>query len=378
MISRDDLESLARREARKGSPVLSFYLNTDLSQAANVNRAFEVVLKDLLREIERQLDEDERQEFAADAGRVLRFVEDYREPKRGLVMFCDDSEDFFWHRELNVSVRDGAWWGETPYLRPLVELMDEYERYGVALTDRQRARLFTVYQGEIEEHRETEARADVRHIKSSGLDHLRSQMNIERKADEHAHWHLKHVAELLSRLASKYEFDRLILAGTDEATSHLSALLPARLQPRVVRQMNMPVDVSDAYMLEETLKVEQEVERECEVALVGELLEAAGRHERAVVKLGATLRAIQEWRVWQLVYADGFAPPGGQCVNCGALYAEKKASCDYCGQAVRGVSDLIDRADARVFEMSGKVEEVRGEAASRLREEGSIGALLRW
>jgi len=39
---------------------------------------------------------------------------------------------------------------------------------------------------------------------------------------------------------------------------------------------------------------------------------------------------------------------------------------------------LIDRADARVLEMSGKVEEVFGDAATRLRREGSIGALLRW
>ena len=79
-----------------------------------------------------------------------------------------------------------------------------------------------------------------------------------------------------------------------------------------------------------------------------------------------------------LVYADGFTPPGGECVNCGALYAEKKDACDYCGRSVREVGDLIDRADARVLEMPGKVEEVFGDAATRLRREGSIGALLRW
>jgi hypothetical protein len=379
MISRDELEGLMRRDARPGSPVLSVYLDTDQSREINIERGFETVLKDMLREIKQRLEKDEKGKFRAGAERVQRFVEEeYRDVKRGLVIFCDESEDLFRHIELNVRVRSVARWDETPYVRPLVELVDEYERYCVALTDRERARLFTIYLGEIEEHRETEAGADVRHIKSSGLDHLRSQMNIERKADEHAHRHLKHVTEWLSWLARKYEFDRLILAGTDEATSHLSALLPKRLQPRVVRRINMPLDVSDAHVLEETLKVEQEVEREREVTLVSELLEAAGKHERAVVKLGATLRAIQEWRVWQLVYADGYAPPGGQCVNCGALYAEKKDACDYCGQAVHEVSDLIDRADARVLEMSGKVEQVRGWAATRLRGGGSIGALLRW
>lgn len=367
------------REVRPGSPVLSVYLDTDQSRDINIERGFEIVLKDMLREIKQRLDKDEMGKFQADAERVQQFVkEEYHDVKRGLVIFSDQSEDLFQHIELNVRVRSVARWEETPYVRPLVELMDEYERYCVALADRERARLFTIYLGEIEEHREMEASADVRHIKSSGLDHLRSQMNIERKADEHAHWHFKHIVEWLSWLARKYEFDRLVLAGTDEATSHISALLPTRLQPRVVRRMNMPLNVRDAYVLEETLKVEQEVEREREQELVRELLEAARKHDRAVVQLDATLRAIDEWRVMHLVYADGFTPPGGQCVNCGALYAEKKDACDYCGRAVREVGDLIDRADARVIEMSGKVEQVFGDAATRLRVEGSIGALLRW
>lgn len=104
----------------------------------------------------------------------------------------------------------------------------------------------------------------------------------------------------------------------------------------------------------------------------------AGKHDRAVVKLGDTLRAIDERRVVRFVYADGFAPLGAQCVNCGALYAGAKASCDFCGQAVQAVGGLINRADARVLETRDKVEEVYGDDAARLREQGSIGALLRW
>src|SRR5690348_3943449 len=177
MISRDEVEGLMAREVRPGSPVLSVYLDTDQSREINIERGFETVLKDMLREIKQRLDKDEKAKFQADAERVQRFVkEEYRDVKRGLVIFCDDSEDFFQHIEFNVTVRNVARWEETPYVRPLVELLDEYERYCVALADRKRARLFTIYLGEIEEHRETEASADVRHIKSSGLDHLRSQM----------------------------------------------------------------------------------------------------------------------------------------------------------------------------------------------------------
>src|SRR2546430_2592214 len=223
MISKRDLESLMQREARPGSPVLSIYLDTDQSQAINVNRAFEVVLKNMLRDVKNQqsLDKHQRSEFESDAERVRNFVENYREPQRGLVIFCDESEDFFRVHEFKVPIRNGAWWRDTPYVRPLLEIMDENERYGVVLTDRQEARLFTVFLGEIEEHREAFAQLDVRRIRETGTDHIRSETNLQHKADQHAHLHLKKVAEKMSRLALSYEFDRLILAGTVEATSEL-------------------------------------------------------------------------------------------------------------------------------------------------------------
>lgn len=378
MISRDDLENLMRQESRRGSPILSLYLNTDLSLAANINRAFEVLLKDLLREIEARLDKDERKEFAADAMQVIRFVEDYREPERGLIIFSDASEDFFWVRELRISVPDGAWWGETPYLRPLIEIMDEHERYGVVLTDRKQARLFTIYLGEIEEHLEAFAQADVSHIKSSGTDHLLSQMNIERKGDEHAHRHLKRVAELMSRLARKYEFERLILAGTVDATSELAGLLPKSLRTRVVRKVSLPVEANEKEVLKETLKIEEEVEREREARIVEELITAAAKQQQAVLGLDRTLEAIREQRTWQLIYRDGFEARGTECTNCGALSASEGESCAYCGKAVREVDDLVERADTRVLNMHGHVEHVRGAAATRLQEVGSIGALLRY
>ena len=60
MISRDEVEELMRREVRLGSPVLSVYLNTDQSQEINIERGFETVLKDMLREIKQRLDKDEK------------------------------------------------------------------------------------------------------------------------------------------------------------------------------------------------------------------------------------------------------------------------------------------------------------------------------
>jgi peptide subunit release factor 1 (eRF1) len=275
-------------------------------------------------------------------------------------------------------VRNGVWWRDTPYLRPLIEILDEHERYGVVLTDREHARLFTVVLGEIEEHLEAFAERDVTHIKTSGTDHIRSQMHIQRKADEHARAHLKHVAEFTSRLSNLHAFDRLILAGTIEVTTELYGLLPKFLRTRLAGKLSLPVTTNEAEVLEASLKIEEEIERKREVELVEELITASKKQQQAVRGLDETLLALQEWRVWQLIYADDFETRGGQCTNCGALLAKDTEGCRYCGKPVRVVEDLIELAAARVIEMQGKVEQVRGAAARRLKEAGSVGALLRY
>jgi peptide chain release factor subunit 1 len=195
MISKEEIRTLIEHEGRPGHPVLSVYLDVDQSRETNLNRKFEVSLGNLLRELEQELvDEFEREEFTADANRMRRFVSEYRPGARCLVIFCGAIEDFFWYRGLDVSLLNEARWSETLYLRPLLETIDEFERYGVILTDRAQARLFTVYLGEIEEHGESFAPGVVKIVRGPGRDHIRSQLRFQRRVDQYAHRHLKRVA----------------------------------------------------------------------------------------------------------------------------------------------------------------------------------------
>jgi peptide chain release factor subunit 1 len=376
MVSRREVEALLERGTRPDSPVLSVYVDTDQSNVVNVNRAFEVVFKNMLRDIKQPEDKEKQNQLKDDAELVLRFLDDYRDTKRALVVFSDASENFFWVRELSVNVSNSLVWHAKPFVRPLLELMDEHERYGVVLTDRRHARLFTIFLGAIEEQKEAFAQADVTHLETTGTDHIRSQMNFQRKADLHARWHLKEVAQSMMKLAAKHEFDRLILAGTVEATSELQGLLPKALRARVVRKIALPIEANTALVLEETLKIEEEVERRREVDLVEQLITAAHKKQKAALGIEETLLALQEWRVWQLVYTEGFNVRGSQCTNCEALLANESDPCAYCGQPVGAVNDLIQLAAERVFDLGGKVEQVRGPAAARLKEAGSIGAIL--
>ena len=180
MISKQDLKDLLALTSETESPVMSLYLNVDQGQAVNLNRRFEATLKSLLQQTEKGLkSESYRDSFLKDASRVTTFLTDYQPEAKTLIVFCDDSRNFFWHRNLEISLQSSVHLQHRPHLRPLFEARGEFDRYGVILTDRARARLFIVVMNTIEEVRDTLAEAEVRKFDASGTDQLLSQMSFQ-------------------------------------------------------------------------------------------------------------------------------------------------------------------------------------------------------
>lgn len=378
-IARAELEKLIQRDSDADSRVLSVYLNVDQSQAVNLNRGYAAALKARLRSIEQQLgDEKLRREFAEDAQRVVQTVAAHEPHGRGLAIFCDASDNFFWQRELSVGIDNEVRWDERPYIRPLIDALDEYERYAVVLIGREQSRLFTVYLGEIEEHREFLSESKIKHIKSPGNANARSQMNIQRKDDGHVQHQMKAVSEELERFAARLRFDRLILAGPHEITREFQALLSKRMQSLVVASVPMPTEAAEHEVLAETLRVEEGVERARESVIVDDLIARAAKGTQAVMGAGPTMEALRLGSILRLVYAHGHTAPGRQCTNCSSLFADGVESCTFCGGGVRDVSDVVSRVVDRVVDSGGAVENVRGPAADTLRASGGIGAFLRF
>jgi hypothetical protein len=256
LITREELEELARLEGSDESPILSVYLHVDPSQASNMNRGFEVALRGMLSSIEQQLEGGARRaEFEADARSAADFVARYTPHARSLILFCDASADFLWHREVEVPVADDAHWGRALQLRPLLETLGEYERYGVVLVDRRRARFFSVHLLEIEEHPALITTEEVRRVRSTGTHQVWSQKHFQRRAESHAQDHLRLVAKFAERLFVDHGCDRLVLAGAHDVTAHLAGLLPKRLRSRLAGSVTLAVETTAKSVLEATLEV---------------------------------------------------------------------------------------------------------------------------
>lgn len=371
MIRQEQVDQLLAFTGNE-QPVLSLYLN--LEPARQLRRSYRIVVEDLVKDLERRLEEHDRAAFEREVARVQRFLESAQPQGKGLALFSCTPRNFWQVYPLPVAVADRLSLGPLPYVQPLLDVLDEYERYVVALVDKEKARLFTVYLGEIEEERDLFDVVPGKH-KQGGW----SQADYQRHHEVHVHWHLKRVAEELARLLRRRPFDRLVLAGPEEATSELRRLLTRPLAMRLVGSFPAEIFASEAEVLEQTLAIERQVERETEERLVSEVVELAGNGGRATLGLSATLEAIWLGRVEKLLVAEGARSPGAECASCGRLEPGAPTACPVCHGTMVLLEDVVERAVERALDERGRVEIVHGEAATRLKQAGEgVGALLRF
>jgi peptide chain release factor subunit 1 len=354
-----------------GDLVLSVYLN--LSPDRQIGRTYQVAFEDLVRELAADLEPAARAALDREAARV-RVLLDEGPRGRGLAVFSSTPRGLWQVWSLPVVVAEGVYLGRRPYLRPLLDVLDEYERYAVALVDKEKARLFVVELGEIEEQEQVYDVVPGKHDQGGW-----SQANYQRHHEAHVYWHLKRVADELIHLERRRPFERLVLAGPEEATAELERILPRHLRAKLVRRIPAELFATEAEILERTLAIERDVERAAEERLVADVLETAAAGGPAIHGLGATLEAVWLGRVHALVVADGLTAPGSECEGCGRLAVDVPAACPACGGRVRGLEDVVERAMERTLEEGGRVEVVHDEPAGRLRDAGEgIGAVLRY
>ncbi|HSN57559.1 MAG TPA: hypothetical protein VLT32_23010 [Candidatus Sulfomarinibacteraceae bacterium] len=354
---------------------LTLYLDIDQNKPANRKRGFAVQAEALLKDLKAKHGPDRG---LADASRRgLELVGKLKPEGLTALVVVNLPAKLAELHELKLPLATSAHWRRGAFLRPLVEALDEHERYGVVLTSTTRARIFTVDMGEITEHEDLISDTTSR-SRALGTDQWRSQKRRDRHHDEEVALHTKRVIDALHELALRQPFDRLIVAGTDKATAQLTRLLPRRLQGKLVRSVTMPMTASRKDVLASVLKLQQRMEREQEASLVEGLEAELHDGGKAVAGLGPVLDAVNQGRVWKLFYGKGLTVDGGECGDCGAYSTHPKGPCVYCGGEVKPVAQCLDRLSQSVMDMAGQVEVVGGPAAKRLERHGSIAALLRY
>lgn len=170
---------------------------------------------------------------------------------------------------------------------------------------------------------------------------------------------------------------RIVLAGSDDTCKELYALLSREMRKHVISVSVLPVHASLEQVANFVNNAQFRAERENEIAKVASLLERTGSRDKAVTGLAATIAALAEGRVHELVYAQGIEPDSSLCSKCGSIVVNQPA-CPKCNTVTGPAEAAMDLIIGAALGTDAAIEQVRGEAAEKLKDAGGIGAFLRY
>jgi peptide subunit release factor 1 (eRF1) len=291
----------------------------------------------------------------------------------GLAAFACFATDFCAAYPLAAPLPDLLWIDSSPYIRPLAELVDEYETFVVVAADHGRARVHLVSSGLVAGSKTI--RGDVKNrVKKGGW----SQKRYQRRRDNERLHYAKEIGELLAKLDAQEEFSRIVLLGNQEVLGELREALPAAVAAKVV---GAPAPgLADPDDAEEVLAKAFELhflqEREDERGLWERIREEALGDGLAASGPSEVLAAAREGRVEELICRRDLEVEGMRCRECELLAFAKPQQCPACKSTSVFAVDLVEEVVELVVLAGGTTDFV--DPLPGLDEVGGLAALLRW
>lgn len=373
MLTQDRIDRI-RRLKGDGFPVLSVYIN--LGPDIRETRSIRARLMDMLHPIKEavgSLEHAAATSLRTDIEHVLGLQPRLQgDIGHGIAMFTCNGRGFFEYVTFPRRVWDKAVADATPYIRPLVAVLDEFHRYCAVVVDRRRAEIFEYYMGDLGVH-ESSVREGLRTSHFEGWYGL-AEHGVRRRAEESWHRHYRETAKVVEEAFASRGFELLLLGGHREAVQEFEPFLSRRLKQRIGGRFILdPHTMTPATIREHCTRLEDEFERREEEALVQGLLETWHRAGPAVIGLEHVLDAANARAISHLVVSDGTVAPGVVCDRCGWLGVDRER-CLLCDTETRSTTDVIDELTEITIDEGGLVEHV---FAHTPLETHKLGALLR-
>ena len=353
--------------------VLSAYIDT--SPERSIGRAYLIGFRDRTREIREQLPKTQVAEFDGAVTRAEEILlRAYSPGHPGIAVFAASDEQYAFAAPLLNRPTESVLYGAQPVIAPLAAAVDDLERVVVLLFDKERARIFLVFMGEIEA--QLSLFDDVPGKQKTGDWFALSQKRYARHHEDHVRRHAKRVIAALLHELAHHSFDRLLIGGPPEAIAMLEDHLPRRLRTHLSGSLPLELFASDAEVLASVRTALVEIERRDERTAVRALIDSAGS-PRVALGPDAVLRALSEGRVHQLLLVDASLGEARECPGCGLL-SQSDGPCPRCGAAPGVVADMRELAIRAALNQDARVDIVTGEAAALLASHGGIAARTRW
>ena len=357
--------------------ITSLYLGVRETDKAKKN--IEIRYKDLVREKELFLakkiqDRHLRAGIEKDFKKIQEYLSHSYDWKglKGISIFSSVAMNLWQVYALPPRVRDIFSVDRTPYLSPLVALLDEYRPFCIVLVDRMRAKIFEVYLGQIQNVVELIDEIS-RRTKTGGGWKGNEDQKLKRHQEEEIHRHFKHVVQSLGAISKQFRPEGLVLGGHRQDLIAFESFLPHEWREKVVGRVNVDLHASHEAILEKGLEIESSHRRAYEEKLVGTLEEQVA-DKRAVAGVLKTLEAYRKGQIHRLVVDRALRVTGSRCMDCEFL-GHGEEVCPHCQSRLYPISDIVDDLVETIVKRGGKVEYVSGNGS--MSQLGGIGAILR-
>jgi peptide subunit release factor 1 (eRF1) len=363
MMQEQDLQELAELTSQD-VPILSLYLNVDPHRRSTEEP--KLALRRLLSQAA------EAGAAQADIERAERFFEhEYNRQGRSVACFSFQKRDFWRSYVMLVSMEDFVFVGLRPYVKPLSDVWDNYQRFGVVMVDREGARVLVYHLGALEDTAGTLG-AEVRRHKQGGW----AAQKLQRWEDQEGKRNLKEAAAWADEYLRERGVRRVVLSGTEHNLAEFRAVLPRALADKVIGDIGLDMSASPVEVWEHAFVVAQQAQRRAENDLLGQVVTAAHKGGAGAIGLADTLHALQTGRVYHLLVDRGLHVPGFLCSNCAAVVIEPVPACPYCAAKLAPVGDAVNLALHRALEAGLKVSVL--EPGPELAQAGRMAAVLRY
>ena len=339
----DELKIRRLRRFGQGRSVLSVYLQTEPGLA--LHHGHEAALLDVLRELREKAGDENEADLAVETERVLTFVrDDYVPTGRTLAIFSSRPRRLFETLTLQLPLRTTARIGPKPYVTPLELALEDHPRVAVALVSEEEVRLMTTVLDQIEFERRVKEAIPGRQRQGGW-----AAFKYQRDRERHIRDHFRHVVRELQELQRELPYERLVVAGTDEATAAMVKLLPGGLKKKLAGTFREEQFGSSAELAQRASLVAADAERAEELQLSEAILDRALAGGTAVLGWEETRRALVLGKVHRLAISG------------------EELGFERADEAL----DLASASNAQVAVVHGAAEEVLGPYHG-------IGALLRY
>ncbi len=377
----DELNELDRFKGN-GSKVISFYLNIDGALFPR-RQDLEPDLTAQLRSVEKSflkndnIKTEEKRSMAADLEKIDQYVrfELDREDKRGLVIFASIDQGLWKVVTLPVRVPSLVAVDTMPQVATLTSVIGQYDHYCTVVVDRRKARIFSVYMGEIEELSGVFEDNVPDQVKGGDWAALR-QNKIAHHIEDHLVRHLKNVSKKTLAYYKARKFDHLLIGGSKEVIPKFKEMLQPYLKNRVGGEFVADPDGPINVVLKKSIECEEKFELERENDLIERVAGEGSDKKNSVIGLDDTVRAIERGQAYKLLIPQDVSIGGYLCSERHYVSEKEVKRCPVCRRDLRRENDVIGTVLGLAGANNVDVRFLRYHA--EVADNQRIGALLRY